>query len=263
MELETRLIQQLSDPEDTDYENKEATHLPPVGDAMGWSASTGAGGLNGGSMGTFGSGENGGPTSGSAYSFGTGTGIGTGIGLGIGTNTSSFGLGSVRGYDSPISPLSAHPYSQASQFHGSQYDVDRATTGATTPLPRINIPSGSKSSPASPTTPNTIASSLLSTSTGTTLSTLSTLSSSSTTTHNGEELVVPTTFNWRKRFALGKIQGKKNEMGGEMQGWWEDPDDPVHVLNRCAPVIIEMWRDGKVKQRLGEKRLRLEESSGL
>ena len=55
----------------------------------------------------------------------------------------------------------------------------------------------------------------------------------------------------------------KGPHGGELNGWWEDPDDPVHVLNRCAPVIAELWRDPKVRQKLTEKRLRLEESSGL
>ena len=107
-------------------------------------------------------------------------------------------------------------------------------------LPRINIPSGSRSSPASPTTPSTVASS-----------------------SSNAELAVPTSFNWRKRFALPTIQSRGNEYSGEVPGWWEDPGDPVHVLNRCAPVIIEMWRDSAVKQRLQEKRLRLEESSGL
>ena len=46
-------------------------------------------------------------------------------------------------------------------------------------------------------------------------------------------------------------------------GWWEDPDDPVHTLNRCAPVMNELWRDPKVRSTLHEKRIRLEESSGL
>ncbi|THH31966.1 hypothetical protein EUX98_g2234 [Antrodiella citrinella] len=161
IELETRLIQQLSDTDDND--DKEATHLPSSG-SVTWSSS------------------------------------GNGI---------------------PTSP---------------DYGGD---TGRT--LPKINIPSGSRSSPASPTTPSTTS-----------------ISSQSHT-----ELAVPTSFNWRKRFALGKISSPKYEHSGELQGWWEDPDDPVHVLNRCAPVIIEMWRDPAVKQRLSEKWLRLEESSGF
>lgn len=117
-------------------------------------------------------------------------------------------------------------------------EMSPTTTGWGQPVPRINIPSGSRSSPASPT------------------------SLASMSSH--QELTVPTTFNWKKAFALGKIQSPKSaHSGGELQGWWEDPDDPVHVLHRCSVVIVELWRDPKVKQKLKEKRLRLEESSGL
>ncbi|KAI0937282.1 hypothetical protein AcV5_005226 [Taiwanofungus camphoratus] len=77
------------------------------------------------------------------------------------------------------------------------------------------------------------------------------------------ELSVSTTSNWKKAFALGKIQSPKSAHSGELQGWWEDPHDPVHVLNRCAPTMSELWRDPKVRQKLAEKRLRLEESSGF
>ncbi|KAI0081525.1 G-alpha-domain-containing protein [Panus rudis PR-1116 ss-1] len=110
--------------------------------------------------------------------------------------------------------------------------------GAGHPLPRINIPSGSRSSPASPTSLASI--------------------------HSPQrELAVHTTTNWKKAFHLGKIQSPKSAHSGELQGWWEDPDDPVHVLNKCAPVMKELWRDPKVKQKLREKRIRLEESSGF
>lgn len=99
-------------------------------------------------------------------------------------------------------------------------------------LPRIVIPSGSHSLPTSPVA-------------------------------SGSEPVVRTT-NWKKAFnALGKIQSPKSPNSGELQGWWEDPDDPVHVIHRCAPYIAELWRDQKVHQKLAEKRIRLEESSGL
>jgi len=37
----------------------------------------------------------------------------------------------------------------------------------------------------------------------------------------------------------------------------------VHVLNRCAPAMTDLWRDPRVRQRLAEKRIRLEESSGF
>ena len=77
------------------------------------------------------------------------------------------------------------------------------------------------------------------------------------------ELALPTRSNWRDRFAFGKIQSPKSAHSGELEGWWEDPNDPVHTVNRCAPVMSELWRDPKVHQRLAEKRIRLEESSGL
>ena len=116
--------------------------------------------------------------------------------------------------------------------------------------PRIMIPPASASypsahsagltSPRSPTSPTT---------------------SIVSSTH---ELAIRTGLNWKKHFALGKIQSPKSaDSGGELMGWWEDPDDPVHTLNRCAPVMNELWRDPKVRATLHEKRIRLEESSGL
>lgn len=78
------------------------------------------------------------------------------------------------------------------------------------------------------------------------------------------EMAVHHTTNWKKAFALGgKTRSPKSEHTGEIAGWWDDPDDPVHVLNACAPAMLELWRDRSVKERLDEKRLRLEESSGL
>ncbi|KAJ7916969.1 guanine nucleotide binding protein, alpha subunit [Mycena leptocephala] len=55
----------------------------------------------------------------------------------------------------------------------------------------------------------------------------------------------------------------KSEYSDEIQGWWEDPDDPVHTLHACAPYMQEMWRDPSVRRCLQEKRIRLEESSGF
>ncbi|RPD54524.1 G-alpha-domain-containing protein [Lentinus tigrinus ALCF2SS1-7] len=82
----------------------------------------------------------------------------------------------------------------------------------------------------------------------------------SSTTH---ELAIRTGSDWKKHFALGKIRSPKSAHSGELEGWWEDPNDPVHTLNRCAPVMTELWRDPKVHQRLAERRIRLEESSGF
>jgi len=55
------------------------------------------------------------------------------------------------------------------------------------------------------------------------------------------------------------MKSPKSPHSGELEGWWEDPDDPVHILNKCASAMLDLWKDPNVKQRLTEKRLRLEE----
>ena len=79
-----------------------------------------------------------------------------------------------------------------------------------------------------------------------------------------QEISVKTTSNWKKALSLGgRMKSPKSPHSGELEGWWEDPDDPVHILNKCALAMLDLWKDPNVKQRLVEKRLRLEESSGL
>lgn len=81
---------------------------------------------------------------------------------------------------------------------------------------------------------------------------------------NSKEIAIHTSINWKKTFAFGnKSKSPKSAHSGEIEGWWEDPDDPVHTLNACYPAMQELWRDPQVRKRLQEKRLRLEESSGL
>lgn len=88
--------------------------------------------------------------------------------------------------------------------------------------------------------------------------------SSNSSLSKGKEIVLHTSTNWKKAFALGsKSKSPKSAHTGEIEGWWEDPEDPVHSLNACAPTMQELWRDPQVRKRLQEKRLRLEESSGL
>ncbi|KAF9535709.1 G-alpha-domain-containing protein [Crepidotus variabilis] len=80
----------------------------------------------------------------------------------------------------------------------------------------------------------------------------------------GKEIAVHTSTNWKKAFQLGsKSKSPKSAHTGEIEGWWEDPDDPVHTLNACAQTMQELWRDPQVRTCLDEKRLRLEESSGF
>ncbi|RXW24573.1 hypothetical protein EST38_g1305 [Candolleomyces aberdarensis] len=96
------------------------------------------------------------------------------------------------------------------------------------------------------------------------LSTASVQQSLSNRLRSQKEVVVHTSTNWKKTFALGgNSKSPKSAHSGEIEGWWEDPDDPVHVLNACAPAMMELWRDPNVKERLNEKRIRLEESSGF
>jgi guanine nucleotide-binding protein alpha-1 subunit len=82
---------------------------------------------------------------------------------------------------------------------------------------------------------------------------------------SGEPLVAGSS-RWKEAFAFGRrlrAQSPKSAHTNEIEGWWEDPEDPVHVMNASAPVMEALWRDPAVKTRLKERRLRLEESSGL
>uniref|UniRef100_A0A0W0FX79 G-alpha-domain-containing protein n=1 Tax=Moniliophthora roreri TaxID=221103 RepID=A0A0W0FX79_MONRR len=80
----------------------------------------------------------------------------------------------------------------------------------------------------------------------------------------GKEMSVHTSTNWKKAFALGsRSKSPKSAHSGEIEGWWEDPEDPVHALNACAPAMMDLWRDPNVRRRLDEKRIRLQESAGF
>ncbi|KAF9492102.1 G-alpha-domain-containing protein [Pleurotus eryngii] len=119
-------------------------------------------------------------------------------------------------------------------------------------LPAIVIPQGKPpySLPVSPSS--------------TTPSTNRSTQSTSNLSTKGKEVVIQASTNWKKAFALGgKSKSPKTAHSGEIEGWWEDPDDPVHALHASAPAMLELWRDPQVTARLREKRLRLEESSGF
>jgi guanine nucleotide-binding protein alpha-1 subunit len=123
------------------------------------------------------------------------------------------------------------------------------------PTPTIYIPQHPFSNPSSPTTASSNSNSLHT-------------PVSSSYDPNGKtkkaEVAVHITTNWKKAFSLGgKEKSPKSAHTGEIEGWWEDPDDPVHALNASAQVMLQLWKDINVRQRLQEKRLRLEESSGL
>ncbi|KIK71535.1 hypothetical protein GYMLUDRAFT_211852 [Collybiopsis luxurians FD-317 M1] len=79
-----------------------------------------------------------------------------------------------------------------------------------------------------------------------------------------KEIFIRTSVNWKKAFQLGSIsKSPKSAHSGEIEGWWEDPKDPVHALYAFAPAMQELWKDPNVQNQLEEKRLRLEESAGF
>jgi hypothetical protein len=119
------------------------------------------------------------------------------------------------------------------------------------PTPTILIPPTKQTSTPSPMN-------------GAASSSTSSPTSSNGSKSKGSEVTVHTSTNWKKAFSLGnRSKSPKSAHSGEIEGWWEDPADPVHDLHGCAPCMQEMWRDPNVRQRLREKRIRLEESSGL
>jgi hypothetical protein len=80
------------------------------------------------------------------------------------------------------------------------------------------------------------------------------------------EPVVSQRSKWRTAFSLGgrlRAQSPKDAHTNEIEGWWEDPEDPVHALHAAAGAIGRLWRDEAVRARLKERRVPLEESSGL
>ncbi|KAF9225282.1 G-alpha-domain-containing protein [Gyrodon lividus] len=122
------------------------------------------------------------------------------------------------------------------------------------PAPVITIPqSHPSSSPLSPSSP-TVGYSLPSPGG----------SSNGSSKSKNTEVSVHHTSNWKKAFSLGnKIRSPKSAHTNEIEGWWDDPSDPVHVLHACAQPMLALWKDTSVKQRLLERKLRIEESSGF
>lgn len=159
------------------------------------------------------------------------------------------------------SPSSYPRWDSSSPFNVKQEGIPRTTpkgsvvtSASRRPSPTIYIPQKSQShgSPVSPVNGNGSS------------STYSSSPSPSSSKSGSKELSVRASTNWKKAFALGgKSKSPKSAHSGEIEGWWEDPEDPVHTLNACAPAMAELWRDPKVRQRLREKRIRLEESSGF
>lgn len=130
--------------------------------------------------------------------------------------------------------------------------INGSTQGTVTkngrPAPVITIPSRQPSFPLSPVSP------------------LASPGSSNSTSSKSKqpEVSVHHRTNWKKAFSLGnRIKSPKSAHTGEIEGWWDDPSDPVHVLNACVQPMLALWKDATVKQRLRERGVRVEESSGL
>ncbi|CDO77298.1 hypothetical protein BN946_scf184753.g48 [Trametes cinnabarina] len=150
-------------------------------------------------------------------------------------------------------PADAHTLHHA----GSMASIHHA--GAR-PAPRITIPTASTSASSS----SSFAYSSSQSSGNPFMSPRSPTSPATSMMSSGSnELSVRTGSNWKKHFAFPRIQSPKTPESGEVEGWWEDPNDPVHTLNSCRAAMSELWRDPKVRHRLDEKRIRLEESSGF
>ncbi|KAG2358794.1 guanine nucleotide binding protein, alpha subunit [Suillus spraguei] len=147
--------------------------------------------------------------------------------------------------DEPTHTAPAKP-DWSSYANGNSTQVTIGKNGRPTPL--ITIPSSRTSSPLSPSTS-------LPSPGG---------SSNSSSKSKNVEVSVHHTSNWKKAFSLGnRIKSPKSAHTNEIEGWWDDPSDPVHVLNSCAPPMLALWKDPSVKQRLREKRIRVEEGSGF
>ncbi|KAG6889329.1 hypothetical protein C0995_001736 [Termitomyces sp. Mi166 len=150
--------------------------------------------------------------------------------------------------------LSPSPNGDSNNYtNGYQNYYSTLARNGTRPTPTISIPHNN-SFPVSPVSPlNDMSSSY-----GYDFTPNLTASRS-----RGKEVTVHAHSTWKRFNFSGKAKSPKTPNSGEIQGWWEDPDDPVHVLNACSGAMQELWKDPRVRQRLREKRIRLEESSGF
>lgn len=74
------------------------------------------------------------------------------------------------------------------------------------------------------------------------------------------EYAVRTTSNWKRALSMRRSQSKRTSTSRRS---WEDPSDPVHVLDKSRDSIMRLWDDHWVRRRLVERRVRLQDNSGL
>ncbi|KAI0652730.1 G-alpha-domain-containing protein [Trametes meyenii] len=169
----------------------------------------------------------------------------------------------------PSTPQTPGGSSSRSLHHAGSMASFHAANGHAPgrPAPRITIPPNAAAAAAASSSPAPSSSSSYPYSSHPSHSANSTSAGASAGAGAGAggapELAVRPGSNWKQILTLGKIQSQKTPHSGEVEGWWEDPTDPVHTLNRAAPAMGELWRDPAVRGRLEERRMRLEESSGF
>lgn len=153
-----------------------------------------------------------------------------------------------------VEPVRIAPSKPDWNLHNITTSPPSSASRGRRPSPVITIPHRRKpSSVYSPTSPSTTQS--LPSPGG---------SSSSSSKSKHAEVSVHTTSNWKKAFSLAnRIKSTKSAHTNEIEGWWDDPSDPVHVVNACSQAMSSLWKDPNVKQRLRELKLRIEESSGF
>ncbi|KAF8521927.1 guanine nucleotide binding protein, alpha subunit [Hysterangium stoloniferum] len=77
------------------------------------------------------------------------------------------------------------------------------------------------------------------------------------------EVSVNNRHNWKRALNKLTLGSKGNGASSDDDGWWNDPTDHCHVLNRCGPDIERLWSDPAVQSELQKRHVRLEESSGF
>ncbi|KAF8644243.1 hypothetical protein AX16_008598 [Volvariella volvacea WC 439] len=181
-------------------------------------------------------------------------------------SVSTSNLSTMQYSQSPASPYQQPPpyeYSPYSEVNTYVVDRHHVSSNPRQP-PNIIIPSNPQlcyPSPVSPTVEN--GSGIISSPSSYT-ATNGTGSHISTASSKAKEIAVHSFINWKKAFSLrSKASSPKSARSGEIQGWWEDPDDPAHTLYACANAMYELWKDPHVQRTLREKEVRLEESSGF
>lgn len=85
---------------------------------------------------------------------------------------------------------------------------------------------------------------------------------------SGGELSVRLTSRWKEALSFKAAVGQKKGQYDytEERGWWEDPNDPGHILHTCVAGqwgIRALWQDSSVRMTLAKRHMRIEDSAGF